>query len=87
MFFVVNPIVLDFILMYEKTRYECVYRFFKRENFEYVETDTDSAYIALSGRLEDLVIPAKRVTYFEEMQQWFPRPFCSLHCTAYILTQ
>ena len=60
------------------------YRFFEREDFEYVEMDTDSAYMALAGRLDDLVIASKRDTYYEEIEKWFPRPFCSKHRASYV---
>ena len=41
--------------------------------------DTDSAYMALSGPLETLVIPDLKREYYENFGEWFPAPYCSLH--------
>ena len=57
----------------------CRFRFFDRRDFQYVEMDTDSAYMALSGPLESIVHPDKREAFYEEFEQWFPRPFCDAH--------
>jgi len=37
--------------------YDCVDKYIDRSNFQYIETDTDSAYIALAGNFEDLIKP------------------------------
>ena len=50
-----------------------------RKDFQYVEMDTDSAYMALSGPLESIVKPEKRTEFFEEYGSWFPKPFCDRH--------
>ena len=55
------------------------FRYFDRRDFEYVEMDTDSAYMALSGPLETLVKLDKKTEFYEEYEQWFPRPFCPQH--------
>lgn len=46
--------------------------------------DTDSAYMALSAPLEDLVYPHLRQKFFEEYGEWFPKPYCSLHQNDFI---
>ena len=46
--------------------------------------DTDSAYMALSGPLETLVKPDMQAEFYEEYEQWFPRPFCPEHRHEFI---
>ena len=54
-------------------------RFFDRRDFEYVEMDTDSAYMAVTGPLDDIVRPELRSQYFASYGEWFPRPYCDDH--------
>jgi len=35
--------------------YDCLDKYISREDFKYLETDTDSAYMALSSNFEDLI--------------------------------
>ena len=50
-------------------------RFFDKADFEYIEMDTDSAYIAITaGSLDELVKPEMRGVYDAEKHHWFPRP-------------
>ena len=46
--------------------------------------DTDSAYMAVSGPLEDIVIPEKRLEFFTNFHRWFPQPYCEGHRDEYI---
>ena len=55
------------------------YRFFDRRDFEYVEMDTDTAYMAVTGPLDDIVRPDLRSQYFADYGKWFPRPYCDKH--------
>jgi hypothetical protein len=51
-----------------------------REDFQYVEMDTDSAYMALSGdSLDDVVKPEMKVSFYQNYGDWFPKPFCPRH--------
>ena len=49
--------------------------------------DTDSAYMALSGPLEDLVKSEKRREFYESYGDWFPRPYCDEHRKDFIDTK
>ena len=35
--------------------YDCLDKYIDRKDFQYIETDTDSAYIALTGEFNDLI--------------------------------
>ena len=59
-------------------------RFFDRRDFEYVEMDTDSAYMALLGDLESLVKETERRAFYDEYDCWFPRRACGLHREAFV---
>ena len=61
-----------------------VCRFVDRKDFEYVEMDTDSAYMALSGSMDSVIKPTMRRTFYDEYEQWFPRPFCQRHKDDFI---
>ncbi|KAJ8040703.1 hypothetical protein HOLleu_15076 [Holothuria leucospilota] len=68
-----------FVYQYAKLRmlefyYDFLDKFFDRQYWEYVEMDTDSAYIAIAGdRLDDFVKPELRQVYEREKRHWFPR--------------
>ncbi|XP_072043754.1 uncharacterized protein [Amphiura filiformis] len=68
-----------FVYQYAKLRmlefyFDFLDVFVDRSNFQYVEMDTDSAYIALAGEsLEELVKPELRERFHKEKHQWFPR--------------
>ena len=55
-----------------------------RRDFQYVEMDTDSAYMALSGFLHDVIRPELRRIFYETYGEWFPRPYCDLHRSDFI---
>ena len=96
------PIQLGyFILQYAKLRMlQLYYDFFdvylNRTDFEYLEMDTDSAYLALSkSNLSELIKPDLREKYLKGIKEfchqeciesdtnfhWFPRECCSNHLT------
>ncbi|XP_070567231.1 uncharacterized protein [Ptychodera flava] len=68
-----------FVYQYAKMRmlqfyYNFMCRFFERSDFQYVEMDTDSAYIAIAANsLEGMVKPEMRELYEAERHHWFPR--------------
>lgn len=88
-----------FILQYAKLRmlefyYDFMDVYVSREDFEYCEMDTDSAYMAISGSsLEDVIKPEMRERYLHGLRDfcidtsveadaqfhWFPRTCCSKH--------
>jgi len=43
--------------------YDCVDKYIDRSDFQYIETDTDSAYMALTGNFEDLIKSELRKTF------------------------
>ena len=55
-----------------------------RTDFQYVEMDTDSAYMALSGDLESVVKPHLREQFYNNWGSWLPRPYCDHHRTDFI---
>lgn len=79
------PVIIGFsILQLAKLRmlqfyYDLVDKFIDRSDFQYVEMDTDSAYMALSGKLDHIIRPNLRAEFYRSYGDWFPRPFCSLH--------
>ncbi|KAJ8031107.1 hypothetical protein HOLleu_27721 [Holothuria leucospilota] len=68
-----------FVYQYAKLRmlefyYDFLDKYFDRQYWEYVEMDTDSAYIAIAAdQLDDLVKPELREAYQKEKHHWFPR--------------
>ena len=68
-----------FVYQYAKLRmlqfyYDFLDVFLDRSDFQYIEMDTDSAYIALAGEsIEELVKPNLRERFEEEKRMWFPR--------------
>jgi len=54
--------------------YGCLDRFIHRSDFELIQMDTDSNYIALSGlSFDELVKPEMKERYELEKNSWFPR--------------
>ena len=75
------PIYLGvFILNYTKLRmlkfyYDCVDKYLSREDFEYSEMDTDSAYMAISGdSFEELIKPDLHEEFENDKHNWFVTP-------------
>ena len=73
------PVVVGFsILQLAKLRmlqfyYDCIDRFVDRKDFQYVEADTDNAYMALSAPLESMLRPGMEREFCDEYGSWFPR--------------
>ncbi len=68
-----------FVFQYAKLKmlefyYRFIAHFLDREDFEYLEMDTDSAYMALSGdSIDALIKPEKKEEYERDKSNWFPR--------------
>ena len=55
--------------------YDCVDKYLSREDFEYSEMDTDSAYMAISGdSFEALIKPDLREEFENDKHNWFVTP-------------
>ena len=74
------PIQIGFLVFtYDKLHmlefyYHCIDAYLDWRDFQYLEIDTDSAYMALAGdSLEALVKPDKKVEFAAAQHQWFPR--------------
>jgi hypothetical protein len=53
--------------------YDCLDKYVDRSDFQYVEMDTDSAYLALSAeKLEDVIKPEMKQEYEQDKYNWFP---------------
>jgi hypothetical protein len=53
--------------------YDCLDKYIDRSDFQYIEMDTDSAYLALSGdKLEDVIKPHMKEEYEKDKYNWFP---------------
>jgi hypothetical protein len=53
--------------------YDCIDKYIDRQDFQYVEMDTDSAYMALTGRFNDLIKPSMKDEFDRDKINWFPR--------------
>jgi hypothetical protein len=80
-FFVYNYTKLFMLQFY----YDLVDKFVDRKDYQYVQMDTDSAYLALSeDRLEDVVKKDMRRRFFQEWHKWFPAVVCDEHRDTWI---
>jgi hypothetical protein len=74
-----------FVNQYAKLRmlqvyYDCFDKYIDRSDFEFCETDTDSAYIAISGEsIEELVKPEMKDELENDKYNWFPRTDTTEH--------
>jgi hypothetical protein len=53
--------------------YDCVSKYISKEDFQYIEMDTDSAYMALTGDFNDLVKPEMKEEFLKDKNNWFLR--------------
>ncbi|EFO85594.1 hypothetical protein CRE_20627, partial [Caenorhabditis remanei] len=64
-----------------KFYYDCIDKYVDRSDFQYIEMDTDSAYMAISNNsLEDLIKPEMREEFEKYKNNWFPRTDTEEHC-------
>ena len=53
--------------------YDCLDKYIDRSDFQYVEMDTDSAYLGLSAKsLNEVIKPEMREEYEKDKYNWFP---------------
>ena len=53
--------------------YDCVSKYLSKDDFQYIEMDTDSAYMALTGNFEDLIKPDMKDEFLKDRNNWFLR--------------
>jgi len=51
--------------------YDCIDKYIDRSNYQYITTDTDSAYLALSGEFNVLIKPDLKEEFELEKAKWF----------------
>ena len=49
--------------------------------------DTDSAYMSLSGELEDIIRPNMKGEFYKEYGNWFPRLYCNEHREEFVTSK
>lgn len=85
-----TPIIIGFaILQLAKLRmlqfyYDVIDAFIPRCKYQYCAMDTDSAYFATSGYIEDIIIDSKRKEFFSQFDKWFIPPFCDKHKSEFV---
>ena len=81
-----------FVYQYAKLKmlefyFGCILKFVDPRDFCYVEMDTDSAYLALSGpSLHHVIKPELRKQFYEQWDQWFPAEACRAHKQDFVTT-
>lgn len=53
--------------------YDCVDKYISRQDFQYCEMDTDSAYMALTDDFFKLIKPEMKEEFEKDKNRWFPR--------------
>lgn len=53
--------------------YDCIDKYIDRSDYQYIEMDTDSAYMALTDDFENLVKPELKEEFIKNKHSWFPR--------------
>ena len=68
--------------------YDFLLKFFDRAKFELSQMDTDSLYFAIAGKkIEDILKPDMRSTYFRECHLWLPAERCDSCFNDYVTTK
>ena len=84
------PVVVGFsILQLAKLRilqfyYDCINSFVDWNDIQYVEMDTDSAYMVLSAPLETILKPGTGREFWEQYGMWLSRRACESHNQDFI---
>ncbi len=66
-------------------RFDFIEEFLDRPDYQLVEMDTDSLYMALSGpSLEAVVKPEKRQEFYQSYPLWFPALACDQHQPEFV---
>ena len=88
------PIQIGFFVYgYPKLRmlqfyHEFLSYYVDKKDFECLEMDTDSLYMALSGpSFEDVISPSKRHEFYSNFHHWLPSQSCPRHCQQWIEKQ
>ena len=82
-----------FVYQYAKLRmlqfyYDFLDQYLDRKDYQYMEMDTDSAYIAIAAKnIEDLVKPHLKKQFYQEWNQWLPAEACTAHHTEFVCTK
>ena len=86
-----TPMIIGYmVFQYAKLRmleffYDCIDKYVDRRDYQFIETDTDSAYFCFSGNsLEEVIIPSKRREFFSDYYKWFPSMACRKHYKDFI---
>lgn len=72
------------ILQYSKLHmnryhYECLDKYIPRLDYQMINMDTDSSYVALAGDLNSLVKPELLEDFLQEYDRWYVQPYCPKH--------
>jgi G:T-mismatch repair DNA endonuclease (very short patch repair protein) len=60
--------------------YDCLDRYIDRTNYQLLESDTDSFYLAISGEtIHDVIKPHLADEFYKNHDDWFPAAACSKH--------
>ena len=51
--------------------YYCIDKYLDRSDFQYIEMDTDSAYMALSDNFENIIKPELKEDFNKDKHKWF----------------
>ena len=79
-----------FVYQYAKMKmlefyYDFLDKYLDRRDYQYIEMDTDSAYIAISGNsIEEVVKPHLKQQFYEEWNQWLPAEACDQHQADFV---
>ena len=72
------------ILQYSKLHmnryhYDCLDKYVPREDYQMINMDTDSSYVALSGPFNTLIRSELREQFLSEYGKWYVQPYCPEH--------
>jgi len=59
--------------------YDCIDKYIERRDYQYMYMDTDSAYMALTDKFENLIKPELQNEFKLEKNKWFPRTDTKKH--------
>jgi len=68
---IVYSVIDDSKLKMYSFHYDCIDKYIDRKNYQYITTDTNSAYMALAGVFNDLIKPQLKVEYELDKVYWF----------------
>ena len=76
------------ILQYSKLHmnwyyYDCLDKYVSREDYQMINMDTDSSYVALSGPFNRVIRAELREQFLSEYNKWYVQPYCPEHETEF----